>query len=277
MFASVDLAARIERAECRLLSDGAAAVSKRLRNESVLVQPIAEGVAVLTVRGSPLNKIAGLGFGGAVDEHELARIERVFAERDVPLQVELSNLADPSVGAMLTRRGYVLEGFENVLGRALPTDTMASVDEGARVTQSPADELAEWIDVVVTGFDTPDTQGTGEHESFDREVLETAIGDLASADGFERYLARLDGEPAGGASMRVFEGIAQLTGAATLPDKRRRGVQSALLSSRLADASRSGCDVAVVTTQPGSKSQENAQRHGFELLYTRAVLVRAST
>jgi len=98
---------------------------------------------------------------------------------------------------------------------------------------------------------------------------------MAAAEAFERYSARLDGELAGGASMRMFEGIAQLTGAATLPDKRRRGVQSALLSTRLAHASRRGCDLAVVTTQPGSKSHENVQRQGFELLYTRAVLVRA--
>lgn len=99
---------------------------------------------------------------------------------------------------------------------------------------------------------------------------------MASAEAFTRYFAWLDDEPAGGASMRMFEGVAQLTGAATLPDKRRRGVQSALLSTRLADASRSGCDVAVVTTQPGSKSLENVQRQGFELFYTRAVLVRAA-
>jgi len=43
-----------------------------------------------------------------------------------------------------------------------------------------------------------------------------------------------------------------------------------------ARVARSGCDVAVVTTQPGSKSQENLQRQGFELLYTRAVLVRSA-
>ncbi len=35
-----------------------------------------------------------------------------------------------------------------------------------------------------------------------------------------------------------------------------------------------GCDVAVVTTQPGSKSQQNTQRAGFDLLYTRAILVK---
>jgi predicted acetyltransferase len=68
--------------------------------------------------------------------------------------------------------------------------------------------------------------------------------------------------------------VAQLAGAATAPAHRRRGIQSALLATRLADATAAGCDVAVITTQPGSKSQRNAQRAGFDLLYTRAVLVR---
>jgi hypothetical protein len=30
-------------------------------------------------------------------------------------------------------------------------------------------------------------------------------------------------------------------------------------------------DIAVVTTQPGSKSQQSVQRQGFDLLYARAV------
>jgi len=68
--------------------------------------------------------------------------------------------------------------------------------------------------------------------------------------------------------------VAQLCGAATLPAHRRQGVQTALLLSRLDLARDAGCDVAVVTTQPGSKSQENVQRQGFQLLYTRAVLIR---
>ncbi|WP_084599834.1 GNAT family N-acetyltransferase [Actinoplanes subtropicus] len=90
----------------------------------------------------------------------------------------------------------------------------------------------------------------------------------------QRYLARLDGVPAGGGSMRVADGIAQLTGAGTAPAFRRRGIQSAQLSARLADATAAGCDLAVITVQPGSKSQQNAQRRGFDLLYTRAVLAR---
>jgi hypothetical protein len=53
-------------------------------------------------------------------------------------------------------------------------------------------------------------------------------------------------------------------------------VQSALLAARLSDAANAECDIAVVTTAPGSTSQKNVQRSGFQLLYTRAVLVKAA-
>jgi GNAT superfamily N-acetyltransferase len=166
-------------------------------------------------------------------------------------------------------------GFENVLGRPLPLESAPARADGIAISQSPEEELATWTDVVVTGFDTPDAQGVPSHEHHPRETAEAAVGDMAAVDGLVRYLARRDGSPAGGASMRLFDGVAQLCGAATLPEHRRRGVQTALLAARLDAAARAGCDVAVVTTQPGSKSQENAQRRGFDLLYTRAVLVRA--
>jgi len=111
------------------------------------------------------------------------------------------------------------------------------------------------------------------HEEFPREAIIGAEHDMAAA-GAMRYAAFRDGILAGGATMRIAEGVAQLTGAATAPAHRRRGVHTALLSARLADAAAAGCDVAVIITQPGSKSQQNAQRQGFDLLYTRAVLVR---
>jgi len=44
------------------------------------------------------------------------------------------------------------------------------------------------------------------------------------------------------------------------------GWQTALLLARLADAVAAGCDMAVIVTQPGSESQQNAQRQGFDWL-----------
>ena len=274
LFASTSLAARIEGAEARLVADGAAASERRRPGRGVFARSLAGGVATFTGPGSPLNKVAGLGFAGPLDESELEAVEAAYAERACPVQAELSCLGDPSIGALLTRRGYALQGFENVLGRALPLESARAPADGIVVSPSPAEELATWLDVVVTGFANPDAQGVPSHERYARATAEAVMGDMAAVPGLFRYLARRDGAAAGGASLRLSEGVAQLCGAATLPEHRRRGVQAALLSARLEAAGRAGCDVAVVTTQPGSKSQENAQRQGFELLYTRAVLVR---
>ena len=273
----VALAARIERAEARLLADAVARVAFRVGGRGdVLSRSLAGGIAAFAEPGSPLNKIAGLGFDDAVPEEELEEVERVFALRECPVRVELSSLADPALGAFLTRRGYVLEGFEDVLGLALPARDLPPIPEDVGVRPSGPEELELWLDVTVAGFLSPDTQGVPSNESFEEEVLRRVIRDFAQAEGMTRYLAERGGVPAGGGSVRVAGGLAQLCGAATLPDHRRRGVQTALLAERLAAASRAGCDLAVVTTQPGSKSQENARRRGFALLYTRAVLVRGS-
>jgi GNAT superfamily N-acetyltransferase len=92
--------------------------------------------------------------------------------------------------------------------------------------------------------------------------------------GFRVYLAEIGGARVGAGALRCDAGIAQFCGAGTLPAFRRLGVQTALLRWRLKQAHAVGCDVAVVTTQPTSKSQQNVQREGFELLYARQLLVK---
>ena len=277
VFATGSLAKRIERAEAGLILDAAHACARRVPADRMVIREEAGGVAVFVESGAPFNKVAGLGFDGLPSPEFFEALEREFADREAPLQFEVSSLGDPVVVRTLTSRGYRLVGFENVLGLHVDA-TMAEAPEGARdivVSEAHSTESALWIDTVTTGFLHADVfDGPPSHESFAREMLEPIFADMAASPGFERFLARRDGEIAGGASFRVQDGVAQLNGAATLPSHRRRGVQSALLRHRLAEAARRGCDVAVVTTQPGSKSQENVQRAGFSLLYTRAILVK---
>ena len=205
-----------------------------------------------------------------------ARIERAEAQlmaAGALVQVELAHVGDPEIGALLTARGYRLASFENVLGRALDGGLERETPPGVEVRRSGDDEFGAWIDVVADGFAHPDAQGVPSHEQFPRAVIERAERDFAAA-GVVRYAALRDGVVAGGASVLLADGIAQLAGAATAPAHRRHGVQTALLAARLADAVAAGCDIAVVTTQPASRSQRNVQRRGFDLLYTRAVLVK---
>jgi GNAT superfamily N-acetyltransferase len=274
LFCDTDLAGRIERAEADLITRCCEAARRRTGAEGFAI-PIAGAVASFAEEGSPYNKVAGLGFAGVPSSAALDDIEKAFAACGSPTQVELAHLADPAIGAELSGRGYQLESFENVLGRDLSGGFHPVMPPGVEARRSDPGELEAWLDVVVEGSVHPDTQGVPWHEEFPREMLIAAERDGIAA-GVVRYAGLHGGVLAGGATMRIAEGIAQLTGAATAPAHRRRGVQTALLSARLADAAAAGCDVAVIVTQPGSKSQQNAQRVGFDLLYTRAVLVKHS-
>jgi hypothetical protein len=178
---------------------------------TAFVIPVTGGAAYYAEVGSPLNKIVGLGFGGVPSGHALDEIEQAFAARTCATQVELSNLADPAIGAALTGRGYQLVSFENVLGRSLQGEQQPVARSGVEVRRS--DDRAAWLDVVVEGFAHPDVEGVPAHEDFPREVVEKVIGDIEQA-GATPYLAFRDGVVAGGASMRMSEGVAQLTGAA---------------------------------------------------------------
>ncbi|BBY50066.1 GNAT family acetyltransferase [Mycolicibacterium arabiense] len=266
LFCGTDLARRIEAAEAQLIVAGTEAA--RRRGAPGLTLPVGGGHGCFAEDGSPMNKVVGLGFGGVPDDW--ADVEARLL-RHGPVQVELSNLADPAVVALLSDRGYRLAGFEDVLGLALPVDP-PGVRADVEVRPTVAGELGAWVDVVVEGFAHPDGEGVPSHEDFPRDVVDRAMRDFTAA-GAVAYVALCGDAVAGGGSVRMTDGIAQLTGAATAPAFRRRGVQAALLAARLRDAAAAGCDLAVVTTAPGSTSQKNVQRKGFQLLYTRAVLV----
>lgn len=270
LFCGIELGRRIERAEAALIGAAVAAAGRRGADGFVL--PLAGGVAAYAEPGAPFNKVVGLGFAGVPTEAGIGAVERAYADHGSPTPIELSTLADPRIAELLGARGYRVVAFEDVLGCALGA-TPEPVPEGIEVRPASEHELDAWVDVVVEGFAHPDGEGVPSPEEFPRDVVDRAERDFAEA-GVTPYVAVVDGHIAGGGSMRVTDGVAQLTGAATAPDHRRRGVQAALLTARLRDAVDAGADIAVVTTAPGSLSQRNVQRRGFHLLYTRAVFVK---
>jgi N-acetylglutamate synthase-like GNAT family acetyltransferase len=271
MFADSILAARIDRAEARLCADFA-----RVRPPAVrpVVLPACGGLAVFAGPASPVNKVIGLGFDGPLDPASLENVEREWRDRGEPVRIELSILADATAGPALSARGYRLHGFENVLGASLESAPVADADTAIE-TLADADPRL-WTDIAVDAFLHLDGTGSPADDTLSREQLERELLDYAGVSGLRRYLATINGQPVGEAALRIDResSLAQLAGAGTLPAFRGRGVQKALLQRRLADARAAGCDVAVVTTAPGTRSQANVMRRGFVLLYTRAILVR---
>jgi hypothetical protein len=277
MFVDLALAARIDRAEASLCS-GINSSANNSHAKRSLVLPLAGGKAVFISRGSPINKAIGMGFDGTLDPAELEAVETAWRERNEAVRVELCSLTDPRIAQQLSKNGYQFQGFENVLGRTL--DTISAVERPGISISAVVDEqeLRLWTEISVIAFTSMDGTGSVVDDPLEREQMEKVMTEMTSAPGFRRYLARMGTSGVGAASFRIDSipgsSLAQMCGAGTLPAARGRGVQKALLHRRLLDERDAGCHLAVVTTAPGSRSQENMMRQGFALLYSRAVMVK---
>ncbi|HEX6974285.1 MAG TPA: hypothetical protein VF147_07785, partial [Vicinamibacterales bacterium] len=64
------------------------------------------------------------------DELALEEIERQYSSRGLPLRAEVATLADPEFLKRLASRGYILSGFENVLGLDLAEVQLPRVADG---------------------------------------------------------------------------------------------------------------------------------------------------
>ena len=274
MFADPVLAARIDRAEGRMCAHIVRSMRAARPEFPPAVLPVSGGQAVYAGPASPINKVIGLGFESDLDIAALERVEREWHERGEPVRIELSILANPSVGAALTARGYGLHGFENVLALSLDRESEGADGRDIAVEIAGDAEFETWIAIAVDAFTNLDGSGSVAPDELSRDQLRQVLGDMLGVPGFIRYLARVDGVPVGEAAMRIDGDLAQFAGAGTLPHARGRGVQKALLRRRVADARAAGCTLAVITTGPGTRSQENVMRRGFALLYTRAILVK---
>ena len=273
MFCPADLAARIDRAEARQMIAIARGSADRDPSLQPFVVPVGQGAAIFVGPTSPTNKMIGVGLGEAIDAAVLDDVEARFAARGARLQAEISVLAGPEVHATLVARGYEPAGFEHVLGHPMGA-AIAALPTGVTVEVIHEAQLTELCEVMVEAFATPDVGGVGGDAIPPADEIRRWFLLTMSVDGFRGYVARVGGAIAGGGALRIDGDIAQFSGAGTLPAFRRRGVQTALLRARLADAAASGCRVGVVVTQPGSKSQQNVQREGFGLLYARQLLVK---
>lgn len=92
------------------------------------------------------------------------------------------------------------------------------------------------------------------------------------------FAAKLDGCLAGTAGMSLLESpagkVAHLYIGSTHPRWRGRGIQLALIRSRLAAARKAGCTIASITARPQNVSARNTERAGFGLAYTKATFVK---
>jgi GNAT superfamily N-acetyltransferase len=226
------------------------------------------GMAVFAGAGSPLTQALALGATGPVTAADLDRIEDFLLPggRGAP-QVELGPFAHPSVAALLAARGYRIVEWQLAWTRTAPAEPMGPPDpapSGVEVRRVRPGEEDTCLRAILSGFlETEEVPG-------DALAL---MRPGAFAGGHELWMALVDGEPAGGGTLSWAEGVAFVNGCGVRPRHRRRGVQGALIRTRLDRARELGCDLIASTTLPGTPSRRNMERYGFRVAYPKLVLV----
>jgi hypothetical protein len=266
---TIDLARRVDRAEIEFCALAGST------HGPIDVCDAAGGRALFSRPGSPLNKMLGLGLSGPVTDADLDMVEAFYAARRAPAQIELCPLACSDLAARLCRRGFIVDGFENELGMALaPVRERVAPVPGVDVTIVPPGRTDAWVRIVAEGFAAyePPVGGGPEGNPLSIEQMVEMMSQFGHP-GITRYLASIDGEPAGGGAAWSHGGVLGIFGTSTLPRFRRRGVQAAVTIAAL-EGARGAADVATATTAPGSTSQRTFERLGFVVLYTRAVFVK---
>jgi GNAT superfamily N-acetyltransferase len=266
-FMDLELARRVERAEGNACRECAEAFHMAHPEFPVAVEEIGGGVAVFAGVDSPVTQAIGVGLDGAVTDQDLARLGDFFLARNAPAAVELCPLVEMSLYEKFAVRGYRLLEVSNVLIREIAAagDRKSSGPHDVTVRSASRDQAKLWTRTVAQGF--------AEQFPVTPEMLDVMEGFFQAVHA-TTFLAYLDGEVAGGAALAMHGGVCGLFGASTLPDFRRRGVQTALLDARIGWATDQGCDLAASIAAPGSISQRNIERAGFRVAYTRTKLIR---
>ena len=102
------------------------------------------------------------------------------------------------------------------------------------------------------------------------------ISVLVGQPNFRCYLAYIDEQPAALGVVHIKNGAASMANALTNPAMRGKGCQTALLYHRIKQAALEGCDLLVSQCAPGSTSQNNQLRAGFQVAGTKAWWILSS-
>lgn len=260
-FSDLALARRLERAEGHACAQYAESRRRLFPRSGAEWMECAGAYAVFDQADSPVTQTFGLGIFEKLTPAVLDTIESFFAQRGAPVLHEVCPFAGVAALDLLCRRNYRPVEISSVLYQPTAQQPGGGVQSSIKVRVTGADQAQFWSDVSTRGW-------IHEHPELRDFMLQVGTISSARADSV-CFLAELDGVPGATGLLCIHGGVALFAGAATVPELRHRGLQTALLYERMRYASTHGCDLAMLVAEPGSDSHRNAERKGFRVAYTR--------
>ncbi|KAF0235668.1 MAG: hypothetical protein FD167_4586 [bacterium] len=265
-FSDLALSRRVETANAVSSAKMADLYAQKYPQSQAATLAIAGGHAIYLGDNSPLTQALGMGLQETVSVSEIEELEDFYYRKNSAVNIELSPLVEPALLELLGTRGYHLVEVSNVLIKRLDKSNLLKLSAPeVEISTVDTSTINDWANTVIKGFGAE-----GEFADMLNAVWQTGF---CIPDNYF-FLARIDNNCAGGGGIFIYENVASLSGASTLPEFRKLGVQNKLLQHRLNLAIELGCDLAVISTLPGTISQRNSERQGFQVAYTRVKLMR---
>lgn len=261
IFCDKTISQKLERTEARANADFVVSRARIQPESGAEWIEVAGTYAMFDGVESPLTQTFGLGIFEDITEAHLDEIEVFFRKHEAPVFHEVSPLAGIALMTLLSDRGYRPIELTNVMFQELGPYVGRDVNPEivTRVINKGEEEM--WARTAGQGWST-EMPGL---EDFMYNF--TLIG--AQSDGARPLIGELDGKAIATGKIYVYDDVALLAGASTIPSGRRQGAQTALLDARLRLAANEGCTLAIMGALPGSQSQRNAEKNGFRVAYTR--------
>jgi GNAT superfamily N-acetyltransferase len=206
------------------------------------------------------NRVIGLGLERPVSPSTVDQVIAFYRDHRVSrCFVQTHPDADPSVSPLLASRGFQHHNNWVKLYRSITSPPRG--DTPLRVDEIGPEHAAAFASIIRRSFEHPD-------------MLEPFLAGAVGQPGYRAYLA-FDGDDAIAAASLFTDGeVAQLAFAGTLPDRRGRGAQGALIARRLADAHDAGCAWMISETAEDRvdhrvQSFRNLIQLGFNVAYSR--------
>jgi hypothetical protein len=263
IYSNRSLSQRLERTEARSNADFVEARAEMFPESGACWIEAAGTFAMYDGAESPLTQTFGLGVFDEATDADMEKLEGFFKERGAPVFHEVSPMADASVLGLLSGRGYRPVEMTSVMYRSLTNEFnfgfYINPEIKTRIIEPGEEKL--WAQVSAEGWST-ETEGLADFMFEFGQICAKTKGGLP-------FLAELENQPIAAGMFYIYDDVALLAGACTVPAGRSQGAQLALLEARLRYAAEQGCGLAMMCALPGSQSQRNAEKNGFRIAYTR--------
>ncbi|MDF2723200.1 MAG: N-acetyltransferase [Paenibacillus sp.] len=260
---SEDLAHHIIQSETDFFASRISSIGERSGNpEGVEIRRLGSAAAfyIRTMPWPLFNSVKGFS---NQEKDRLSEVIHFYRERNRAFQFDINPVdVNPELLREIAKNGLCQTSFHSVL-YGLPNRELPKLPANIsiREIEHTADfDLYAGIHCLGAGMDIV-------HK---RHFVNNNIG-LFNRQGWKLFLAFWDDQPAAVASMYIKNNIASFTLAATAPEYRRKGLQTALLLWRMHEAYKRNCELVVAQASCGSSSQHNMERVGMQIAWTRAV------